>query len=79
VLTYRLKPGSIVFVHAGVPEKLQGQHIAGKLVAAGLEFARQKGLILLKNSAQSGEVGAFGRYGCRQNIPCKRCFDVIRW
>jgi uncharacterized protein len=47
VLTYRLKPGSIVFVHTGVPEKLQGQGIAGKLAAAGLEFARQKGLTVI--------------------------------
>jgi uncharacterized protein len=47
VLTYRLKPGSIVFVHTGVPEKLQGQGIAGKLAAAGLELARQKGLTVI--------------------------------
>ena len=47
VLTYKLKPGSIVFVHTGVPEKLRGQHIAGKLVSAGLEFARQKGLSVI--------------------------------
>ena len=47
VLTYQLKPGSIVFVHTGVPEKLQGQHIAGKLAASGLEFARQKGLTVI--------------------------------
>ena len=47
VLTYRLKLGSIVFVHTGVPERLRGQHIAGKLVAAGLEFARQKGLTVI--------------------------------
>ena len=47
VLTYRLQPGSIVFVHTGVPEKLRGQHIAGKLAAAGLEFARQKGLTVI--------------------------------
>ena len=36
VLKYQLKPGSIVFVHTGAPEKLRGQHIAGKLAAAGL-------------------------------------------
>lgn len=43
VLTYRLEPGSIVFLHTGVPERLQGHGIAGKLAAAGLQFARQKG------------------------------------
>jgi predicted GNAT family acetyltransferase len=47
VLTYRLKPRSIVLVHTEVPEKLQGQGIAGKLAAAGLEFARQKGLTVI--------------------------------
>jgi uncharacterized protein len=47
VLTYQLKPGSIVFVHTGVPEKLRGQHIAGNLAAAGLEFARQNGLTVI--------------------------------
>jgi uncharacterized protein len=36
-----------VFVHTGVPEKLQSQGIAGKLAAAGLEFARQKGLTVI--------------------------------
>ena len=46
-LTYQLKPGSIVFVHTGVPEKLRGQHIAGKLAAAGLKFARQKRLSVI--------------------------------
>jgi predicted GNAT family acetyltransferase len=30
-----------------VPEELQGQGIAGKLAAAGLEFARQKGLTVI--------------------------------
>ena len=47
MLTYQLKPGSIVFVPTGVPEKLRGQHIAGKLTAAGWEFARQKGLSVI--------------------------------
>ena len=36
VLTYQLKPGSIVFMHTGVPEKLRGQHIARKLAGRGL-------------------------------------------
>ena len=47
VLTYRLEPGSIAFLHTGVPEEVQGQGIAGKLAAAGLEFARQKGLTVI--------------------------------
>ena len=42
-----LKPGLIVFMHTGVPEKLGGQHIAGKLAAVGLEFAGQKGLTVI--------------------------------
>ena len=46
VLTYQLKPGSIVFMHTGGPEMLQGQHTARK-AAAGLEFARQKGLTVI--------------------------------
>ena len=46
-LTDQLKPGSIAFMHTGVPEKLRGQHRAGKRAAAGLELARQKGLTVI--------------------------------
>ncbi|MCC6589661.1 MAG: N-acetyltransferase [Bryobacterales bacterium] len=47
VLTYRLQPGSITFVHTGVPEKLEGRGIAKQLAAAGLEFAREHGLTVV--------------------------------
>ena len=43
VLTYQLKPGSIVFMHTGVSEKLQGQQIARKLSAADLDVHGRKG------------------------------------
>jgi hypothetical protein len=36
VLKYQLKPGSIAFMHTGVSEKLQRQHIARKLAGRGL-------------------------------------------
>lgn len=42
VLSYRLQPGSITFIHTGVPEKLEGRGIAKRLAVAGLEFAREK-------------------------------------
>ena len=42
VLTYQLKPGSIAFMHTGVPEMLQGQHVARKL-AGGWRGARLTG------------------------------------
>ena len=47
VLSYRLQAQSITFVHTGVPKKLEGQGIAKKLVVAGLEFAREKGLTVV--------------------------------
>ena len=43
-LTYRRSPGSISFLHTGVPQHLRGRGIGGRLVKAGLEFAREKGL-----------------------------------
>ena len=43
-LTYQLKPDSIVFVHTEVPKELEGGGVGGKLVRAGLEFAREQGL-----------------------------------
>lgn len=47
VLTYRREPGSIVFLHTGVPEKLEGRGIARKLAVAGLEFAKENGLAVV--------------------------------
>ncbi|MEI9813633.1 MAG: GNAT family N-acetyltransferase [Acidobacteriota bacterium] len=43
-LAYRLQPGKIVFVHAGVPVKLRKRGLAGELVATGLSYAREHGL-----------------------------------
>jgi uncharacterized protein len=40
VLTYRLFPGGIVFLHAEVPRSLEGQGLAGKLTRFALDFAR---------------------------------------
>ena len=43
-LTYRIKPGAILFLHAEAPPQLEGRGLAGKLARAGLDFARQEGL-----------------------------------
>ena len=43
-LVYRLEPGVIDFLHTGVPRELEGRGIAGKLAAAGLDYARERGL-----------------------------------
>lgn len=47
VLSYRLTPGSITFVHTGVPAKLEGRGLAGKLAVAGLAYARERGLTVV--------------------------------
>jgi uncharacterized protein len=44
VAGYKLSPGTITFTHTSVPEELNGRGIAGKIVAAGLDYARSKGL-----------------------------------
>jgi predicted GNAT family acetyltransferase len=44
VIVYRRQPGTIIFVHTEVPPAMEGQGIAAKLAAAGLEFARAQGL-----------------------------------
>jgi predicted GNAT family acetyltransferase len=44
ILTYKLKPGQIVFTHTEVPKELEGGGVGGKLARAGLEFARERGL-----------------------------------
>ena len=43
-LVYRLEPDQIVFVHTGVPEKLEGRGLARELATAGLQYAREQGL-----------------------------------
>lgn len=44
VLTYRQTPGTITFLHTGVPAALEGRGIASRLTMAGLTFAREHGL-----------------------------------
>jgi predicted GNAT family acetyltransferase len=40
VLEYHRRAGSIVFTHTGVPPEFEGRGIGGKLVKAGLDWAR---------------------------------------
>jgi uncharacterized protein len=42
-LTYSLHGDTITFLHTGVPSELEGRGIGGKLVKAGLEYARSNG------------------------------------
>jgi predicted GNAT family acetyltransferase len=44
LLTYRLRPDAIVFVHTEVPEKLEGRGLGKQVAQAGLDFARSEGL-----------------------------------
>ena len=41
---YRIEGGVMILPHTEVPEALQGQGIAGKLVKTALESARRQGL-----------------------------------
>jgi predicted GNAT family acetyltransferase len=43
-LKYRLQDETITFTHTGVPSELEGQGVGSKLVRAGLEYARERGL-----------------------------------
>lgn len=44
---YRLAPGRILFTHTEVPYAFRGRGIAGKVVQAGLEYARDHGLTVV--------------------------------
>lgn len=44
LLTYRRDGDVIDFTHTGVPPSLGGQGIAGRIVKAGLDYAREAGL-----------------------------------
>ncbi|HEU6456744.1 MAG TPA: GNAT family N-acetyltransferase [Roseateles sp.] len=44
VLDYQLDDGRVVFTHTGVPPAYQGQGLAGRLVEAGLQWARDEAL-----------------------------------
>ena len=43
-LTYDLRDGTIVFTHTIVPPELEGRGIGSRIVAAGLEHARDRGM-----------------------------------
>ena len=45
--TYRLHPGRILFDHTEVPEPLEGQGLAGKLISTALDYARANHLQVL--------------------------------
>ena len=42
-LTYTMHNTQIIFMHTGVPSELEGQGVGGKLVKAGLDYARANG------------------------------------
>ena len=44
VLQYKHVPGRVVFVHTEVPEAMRGMGVAGKLAAAGVQWAHGEGL-----------------------------------
>ena len=44
VLQYHLRGDTILFTHTRVPEELGGRGMGTRLVRAGLEYARRKGL-----------------------------------
>ncbi len=46
-LTYRRDDERLVLVHTGVPDELEGEGIGGKLVAAAIEDAAERGLIVV--------------------------------
>ena len=47
LITYRLSPDRITFLHAEVPLPLEGQGLAAKLAKTALEFARANHLEVL--------------------------------
>jgi predicted GNAT family acetyltransferase len=44
LLQYRLRPGTIVFLHMEVPGELEGRGLGSRLARAGLDYAREHGL-----------------------------------
>lgn len=44
ILDYRLKPGTITFLHLGVPPEFEGKGIGSSLAKAGLDHAREAGM-----------------------------------
>jgi predicted GNAT family acetyltransferase len=46
-LAYRRMPGKLVLVHPKVPTEFAGHGIGSKLASAGLDFAREQGLMVV--------------------------------
>jgi len=46
-LEYRRMPGKLILVHTEVPAEFAGHGTGSKLVRAGLEFAREQGLMVV--------------------------------
>jgi uncharacterized protein len=46
-LTYKQKGSSLALLHADVPAELEGRGVGSSLVRAALEYARERGLIVL--------------------------------
>jgi predicted GNAT family acetyltransferase len=44
---YRLKPDVIIFPHTVTPKELEGQGLGGRLVKAGMAFAKAEGLMVV--------------------------------
>jgi predicted GNAT family acetyltransferase len=47
ILTYRKRHGEIAFLHTDVPPALEGHGIGGALARAGLDYARDQGLVVV--------------------------------
>ena len=47
LLQYLLQDQTIVFIHTEVPPPFEGKGIGGRLAAAGLEYAKEKGLAVV--------------------------------
>lgn len=54
-LAYRLEAGSLVIEHTGVPEAIGGRGIAGALVKAALDYAREAGLRVVPSCSYAAE------------------------
>jgi hypothetical protein len=47
VLEYQQQEGRLVITHTGVPASLEGRGMGSSLARAGLDYARQKGLMVV--------------------------------
>lgn len=44
VLEYEMAPGTIIFLHTGVPDELEGHGVGSQLAKTGLDYARAENL-----------------------------------